>query len=108
MKARISSREGRKSLLSSPVVRPEIRFAKRSYSSSLDFFAGAFLAAGFLVVVVFLAAGAFLTAVAFLVAAFVVPDFPALAAISSRAFSTVTDAGSLPFGSVALTLPQFT
>src|SRR5690606_22564460 len=102
MKARISSREGRKSRVSSPVLRPEIRFAKGDYSSFFAFFAGAFLAAGFFAAVVLVAA-------AFFGAAFLaVPDLPALAAISSRASSSVTDAGSLPLGRVAFTLPQFT
>src|SRR5262245_51689465 len=36
------------------------------------------------------------------------PDLPALAAIRASASATVIACGSVPFGSVALTLPQLT
>src|SRR5690606_24264450 len=99
--SRIASREGRKSPGALPEGLPEIRRAKTCYS----FFAEDFLAAGFFAVAFF--AVGFLAA--FLAGALrAPPDLPALAAMSSSASSTVMAAGSLPFGSVALTLPQLT
>ncbi|MDT4883805.1 hypothetical protein FQZ97_1198830 [compost metagenome] len=97
--------------------RPVSGLGKRranSYSSAAFAFAleGAFFfAAGFLAAAFF--GAAFFSPSAVLAAdlragAFFVLVLPALAAISTKASSSVTLAGSLPFGSVALTLPQFT